>query len=245
MPRSALVKNTSLLILGSVVLSTLLACGKKDADKIGDAQTCLDTSSRTTVSQCIEKVAGLESAQSYVIRCAATFIQEGFDDPTRLSNAYKNMTNTGTATAGTDATLAVLSVMSFTSGSGAAANQALSDTNFAYCAKSGSKGLILLSGISQMATSMLALAQIASACSATDINCALNYAKNNTAAQAAVGAAAAAAYTSNCSGGQTSNQQFCNQFQAAVTATPGGTSNTTALGQTLLGQYCSTASHCP
>jgi hypothetical protein len=216
-------------------LFLITACNKNsESDKLSEAQDCLDKATSSTVSQCMEKVSGIESAGAYLIRCSALFIADGFDDPTRLTSAFNNMTNTGTGTSGTDASLQVMGALAFKNGSSATVNQTNANLALNYCEKSGSKGLILLSGIASMATNMLALASCG-----TDINCALSNAQSNTTTQAAVGAAAIAAYTANCTAGQTSNQQFCNQFSSAVTSA-GGTSNSTAVGAALIQQYCAT-----
>ncbi len=213
----------------------LVSCNKNsEADKLSQAQDCLDTATASTVSQCMEKVTGLESSGAYLIRCAAMFIADGFDDTTRLTAAFSNMTNTGTGSSGTDASLSVMSALSFKNGGSASANQTNASLALSYCEKSGSKGLILLSGIASMGTSMISLASCG-----TDISCAIADAKTNTATQAAVGTAAVAAYEANCGAGQTSNQQFCNQFSEAVTAA-GGTSNSTEVGKKLIEQYCAT-----
>jgi hypothetical protein len=213
--------NKPLLTLGLLVSTTLvISCAKTDADKVGEAQACLDSATAATASLCMEKIEGLETTQSYVVRCAATFIMEGFDQPSRLTTAYGNMTNTG----GASASIAVMNVLAFASGVTA------SNTNMAYCAKSGSKGLILLSGIANMATNIQA---IGGACTTIDATC-LSTAQNNTATQAAVGAAASAAYTANCTSGQTSNTQFCTQFATASAASGGDQS---CMGKQLMYAY--------
>lgn len=215
------------------------ACGRKDIDKIGEAQNCLDTSTRSTVSQCVEKVSGIESSGAYVIRCAATFIQDGFDDPTRLANALGNMTNSTTGSSGASASVAVMSVLAFTGGATSAQNSANAQTALAYCAKSASKGLILLSSIASIATTAVYLG------SSTDMTTALTNAKDDPTAQGLVGDAAISAYTSNCTGTTvTSNAQFCNQFSTIVT-NAGGTSSSACVGKQLMYYYTNPTATAP
>jgi hypothetical protein len=223
-----------------IFLSMLLAsCGRKDIDKVGDAQNCLDTSSRTNVSQCVDMVAGLETSGSYVIRCAATFIQEGFDDVTRLTSALSNMTNSGTGGSGVTASVSVMSVLAFKNGGSTTQNLANATLAQSYCAKSGSKGLILLSSIASFATTVLGYAS-----DPTSILTGLSTAKDNATAQALVGTAVLAAYTTNCSAGQTSNQQFCSQFSSVV-ASSGSDTSAACVGKQAMYYYSGSTTTCP
>ena len=70
--------KTYLGLAATATLLLLVSCGPKDSDKIGDAQLCLDNATSSNVSDCVQKVDGLESPGAYVIRCSANFIQEGF-----------------------------------------------------------------------------------------------------------------------------------------------------------------------
>jgi hypothetical protein len=227
---------TTALIFSALFLA---ACGRKDIDKVGDAQNCLDTSSRSNVSTCVEKVAGLETPGSYVIRCAASFISEGFDDVTRLTTALSNMTNSGTGASGVSASVAVMGVLAFKNGGSTAQNLANATLAQTYCAKSGSKGLILLASIASFATTVLGYAADPSS-----ILNGLATAKDSTAAQALVGTAVLAAYTSNCTSGQTSNQQFCSQFTSVV-GSAGTDTSAACIGKQAMYYYSGTTTTCP
>ena len=223
----------TLYLAAGILALVATSCGKKDADKIGEAQACLDSATAATATACMEKVSGLESTQAYVIRCAATFIAESFDTPTKITSAYNNMNGTGSGASDASSSLTAMSALTFSTTTAA-------DANLAYCNKSASKGLMMLSGIANMATH---LKSFASCTTNFDATCLTN-ATNDSATQAAVGAAAAAAYTSSCAGTQTTNAQFCTQFSTAVTAA-GGTSNSSCLGKQLLAQYNNTTATCP
>lgn len=243
-------KSNSIQLALTIGLLGLIAaaCGKKDADKIGEAQSCLDGATAATALACTEKIDGLESAAAYVIRCQAMFIAEGFDSPERLNRAYQQMSTSGTGSAGANSSIAAMTALAFVNGVDATANQTNANKALEHCKKSESKGLILLSGIANMATNMISLATLASQCTIADpehptsaeMTCALGAAEGNVVAETAVGEAAAAAYNANCAAGQTSNQQFCTQFQEAVTAS-GGTTNSAELGAALIASYCATA----
>jgi hypothetical protein len=213
------VKSSANIFYVSLMAATLIlegGCGRKDIDKVGDAQACLDSSTQATVSQCLDMVAGIESTQAYVVRCAAGFIAEWTDLPTKLSNASDQMKNGSTT-----ASLAAMKVLSFSSTTTA-------DANLANCQKSESKGLMLLSSISSMAT------HLSTSCSTDPIDptCVSN-AANDPVISSEVGKAAVVAYDSNCTGGQNTNSQFCNQFQTASN-NAGGTSNSAEFGKQLL-----------
>ncbi len=222
-----------------IVLAALsaISCAKKDQDKIGEAQSCLNTSSRSNVSQCVDKVSGLESSSSYVIRCAAAFIQEGFDDAARLSTAISNMGSSSSGTSAISSSVTAMGLLAFTSNSDSNTNLTNSITAQNYCNKSGSKGLILLSSIANFATTVLFYS------SSTSVTSGLATAKDNTTAQALVGSAVLAAYNSNCTGTTTSNQQFCTQFTSIV-STSGSNTSAACIGKQAMYYYSGSTTTC-
>jgi hypothetical protein len=221
----------------SLIALALISCAKKDSDKIGDAQACLDTSTRANVSQCVEKVSGIETSGAYVIRCAAAFIQEGFDDATRLSTAISNM-GSSTGASAINSSISAMGTLAFTSGSTSAINSANAQAAQSYCSKSGSKGLILLASISSFATTVLTYG------STTSITTGLSTAKDNADAQALVGSAVLAAYSSNCTGTVASNQQFCTQFTSVV-SNSGSNTSSTCIGKQAMYYYLGSTTTCP
>lgn len=223
-----------LTALSTALLSS--SCAKKDQDKIGEAQSCLDTSSRSNVSQCVEKVSGLETSGAYVIRCAASFISEGFDDATRLSNAISNM-GSSSGTSAISASVTAMGLLAFTSNSTSSTNLSNSITAQSYCNKSGSKGLILLSSIANFATTVLYYS------SSTSVTTGLATAKDNTTAQELVGSAVLSAYNSNCTGTSTSNQQFCSQFTSIVSSS-GSNTSAACIGKQAMYYYSGSTTTC-
>jgi hypothetical protein len=67
----------------------LIQCAEKDADKVGDAQICLNEG--RSPSTCMAKVAGLETPAAYSIRCASMFIAERFTDPQKYIDAFAQL----------------------------------------------------------------------------------------------------------------------------------------------------------
>src|SRR5262245_51594471 len=90
---------STLFIMGSLLLFT--GCSKEtDADKIADAQACLDTATAAEAATCVAKVDGLESPAAYLIRCAGKFVKEGYNDSTKLAAAMSNTSGTDTGSDG-------------------------------------------------------------------------------------------------------------------------------------------------
>ncbi|MFN7824465.1 MAG: hypothetical protein ACK5P6_03800, partial [Pseudobdellovibrionaceae bacterium] len=64
----------ALIALSSLLIS---GCGKEtDADKIADAQACLDTATPANVSDCVDKVSGVSGKGAELIRCVAVYVKQ-------------------------------------------------------------------------------------------------------------------------------------------------------------------------
>ena len=87
-------KTTGFILICFALFSfTILGCAAKEADKIADAQSCLDKANPSNVSECMDKVQGIETQQAYVIRCAGKFIQEGFYKKKKFVDALNALQN--------------------------------------------------------------------------------------------------------------------------------------------------------
>lgn len=135
----------------TLTIFNLLACGStgKDADKVGEAQACLDklsgTPTASQISACTDKVAGVTSAGASAILCSAMFLQEGFGNPQRYADALSSVNN-GTGNSSNNRSFAGL--LTFAARSNLA-NDVTDATNaFNYCQASGGKGATLLSSFS-------------------------------------------------------------------------------------------------
>ncbi|MEI7973211.1 MAG: hypothetical protein WCH11_02465 [Bdellovibrio sp.] len=223
------------VLVGSVGL--LSGCAnKKEADKVVDAQACLNASSQGTALDCVSKVEGLDSSAANTIRCAAIFIRQGFSNPTFVAQAA-NQVKSGS---GKSATLAIMTAFEFKALASVSENYTMSQDALKYCSQSGSKGLGFLATSASLATTSKYLSfVIVGACgSAGDTAAQLTCLKtqNNTTADAAVGTVVAAAYQTNCQGTQAgANKEFCSQFATATAAC--ASTNYTCIGSSFLEQY--------
>lgn len=225
---------------GAFISLNLISCGGiKEADKIANAQSCIDNATSTTVNQCVTKVEGIETKSAYLIRCIAKFIEEGFNESTRLSQVFQQIGSTSGASQG----IQVMAVLGFKNGSSSSVNKQNAADAATYCQRSESKGLIMLSSLASTATAISSFANDSgiSQCTTLDATCltnALNSSavKSNPETQAAVGNAAIAAYNSNCTGGKTTSGSFCQQFGSAINQA-GGTSSASSVGSQIMTCY--------
>lgn len=149
-----------------LTLGFVAGCGsEKDADKIGDAQFCLDALPSTPpptgaqIQECTDKVAGISSSGAMNILCSAGFIREGFSNTQRYVDATKSV-ETGT---GQTQTASMMGILSFTSTGSIATDTANAQTNFEYCYKSAGKGATLLAAFSSLSMGMYNYLQSAAA----------------------------------------------------------------------------------
>jgi hypothetical protein len=225
--------RTSLL----VGLFLITACGSaKDADKIADAQNCLNNAApapSTQAQDCVSKVDGIQSSGAYLIRCVAKFAYEGFNDPAKIANALTSISSGSGATS----SLSLMAALAFKAESSTALNFSSIQETLGFCQKADSKGLVLLAGLSQAATSMAYFAGLSlTNLTGSDLAAQLNSLKNDPNATAAVGAAVSAIYTTSCTNGTSGTGSFCTQFGSAANSV-GGTTNTAALGAKVLQCY--------
>lgn len=223
------------VLVGSI--GFLSACAnKKEADKVADAQACLNASNQGTALDCLSKVEGLDSAAANTIRCAAIFIRQGFSNPSFVAQAA-NQIKSGS---GKSATLAIMTAFEFKALASVSDNYTMSQDALRYCSQSGSKGLGFLATSSSLATTSKYLSSvIVGACgsagdTAAQLTCLKN--QNNSTADAAVGTVVAAAYQANCQGTQAgANKEFCSQFASATAAC--ASTNYSCIGGSFLDQY--------
>lgn len=231
-------RNSLILIL---TLTSFAACkqGAKDADKILDAQNCLNGASPGQADDCVAKVDGIESEAAYLIRCVGEFVDEGYGNSSKIATAIDNLKNQGEGSAGSTAMIASLA---FTAVAGdEAANAANAKKAFGYCTTAKSKGLIFLSGLAQTSTVLASLSgsiDLSNPASLTGANlqAAMTALAGNPEAQAAVGTAIVSIYETNCVNGTTTGS-FCEQFSSVVSNVNGGTSNPAGIGQQIMTCY--------
>jgi hypothetical protein len=213
--------NTKLLILILVALG-LTACTNPDANKVAEAQACLNKATRATASTCSAIVAGLTTSGAARIRCAAEFLHQGFSDPTTLSAALAQMDN-GAGGTYSD-TSGAMAVFAFKTETLLPDNTTLASTTYSQCSNSGSPGLKFFSSLSVTAT----IAQEVNAAqvnNGTDMTNALQtlHADNTAGGQAKktiVGTMLVDAYGTNCANAKP-DDTVCNQMAAAIVAGAG------------------------
>lgn len=215
-------KNLAIIFAMSAC-AALVSCGKKDADKVGEAQLCLDKATQATAASCKAMVEGIETTGAYSILCSANFITEGFTEASRFKQAFDSFDNNSS-----NNTESFMSVLTFKSQASMDLNATFATETNSYCAKSGSKGLMFLG---TMATTATTFAQVAynltagasgTAPTAQQINDALTDLKNNPssgsnpATISAVGTVIASTYTTSCQTGSDANQSMCDQLNTAL-----------------------------
>lgn len=217
--------KTTMKITGLVTLTLLsFSCGKQtEADKISEAQSCLNTATAANVSECVAKVDGLSSKGAYLIRCVGKFVEEGFSgSSTKISGMMSTISSSSGKTEG----LAILSSMAFTSKSTMNLNLTSAQEAYDFCLSSGSKGLNLLASYVQISTVAAQIAGLLPTNGGTmtsgQMQAALDgLATASPATQAAAGAAAISAYQSNCTNGASASGDVCTQFGSVITASGG------------------------
>lgn len=227
-----------------------IGCGKKtDQDRIAEAQDCLDKATKETASECAGIVDGMTSKASYLIRCVTEYAKEGFTDSSRLQNAMTQIAENSNGSS----SMAMMSILAFTSGADSPTNKANVNLAASYCQQSGSKGLTMLASLSATATVVSSISaettdcassENPAACIATGMTSLLT--SGTDADKAVIGTAAIAAYASNCTNSEasTTNSGLCSQLASTVSS-----GDSIAVGNILAScyAYCPTAdtTKCP
>lgn len=224
----------------SLLLTALafVACAKKDIDKVSEGQDCLDKATATTALTCLEKIEGIDSASANIVRCAAYFVDQGFNDPTRISSVADQVTS-GSGNQDSSS-IQALSVMGFTSSKYSMANNyTLSQTAFAACTKSQAGGLVYLSSMNRIATALLNdlgyNPQSGTAPTPAELEQRLCTDGPSTDTKTAMGNAALAAYNQNCLNKDITQDVMCQQYKTAIDSS---NSDPATIGETLRSQLC-------
>lgn len=245
--------NTIVRLTLIVLSLSLFSCGREtDADKIGSAQFCLDdlgsSGTPAQVSECVAMVDGLTSPGADGIRCSGGFIREGFGNPQKYIDAFREIEG-GT---GGGNIRNMMGLLSFTSGGAIAADFTTANSVFLQCLASGAKGRTLLSSFAFFTVGLVQFfhAKNAGGCAGTpsgspaiyDLDgCVqsanpldlLSLADANSgdtdaaAAQTAIGSVIVSTYQLSCTG-TGANKDLCGLLEDAVTAA-GGVSNPRAV----------------
>lgn len=227
----------------------LTACGATDADKIGEAQACLDKATTTAQANvCTAKVSGIQTAAANGIRCSGNFIAEGFGSASKIVSLLQ-----GLESGGIDA---LLGLLTFTSKGNINSDNENASETFQYCLNSGGKGSTLLMAFSNVT---MAVYSFAANNASAPVNCPLapsggvypfenclqsgmnplaaidlgdsgSINAGTIATQTAIGNTIIATNALSCASGTGANQQMCAFFSDAID-NAGGTSNPRAVAR--------------
>lgn len=220
----------AILMLVSTV-TMLTGCESDEDKKLASAQACLDRASTTTdANNCTALISGLTSQSSYLIRCSANFIAQGFT-ASRLANAFQQVKdNTG----GADPMVSLMGWFVFQSVAG---NNSASDavTN---CTASGVTSMLRLATAANLATTLASytgLGNFTSTDTATltaNMQAAIAAANGDPVKEAELGQVAVTAASAYCSEGSSySGTEVCTNLQAAVAGAGG---NYETIGEQLI-----------
>lgn len=226
-------------ILVFLALGLVSCAAKKDSEKIGDAQYCMDHAEPSEAKDCLSGIEGLETKQAYYLRCAAGFLAEGLGETETLVSITETMEDN------TDQ-MALLSILAFKSEATNEANQANAEATLSNCQAAGSSVLVKLATVANMSSVLAAAGDIdwsnpANTDPATATAILEAAAENSTPeTQAAIGAAVISTYQSECAGKTTDD---CEKINAAIEAA-GGTDDPGAVGVEALCTYKPTLDIC-
>ena len=204
-----------MILVATAAAFALSACGgKSDDDLVYDAQDCLNRSSDGAALSCLDSLGALDSQAAHLLRCAAYFKREGISDPDNLAAIGQQISSSGYS-----AVMSMMSSLAFDS-------EVDVLTASAYCNKSGSKGLIMLSSMSTIATATLnAIGAIPPNPSAADLQNAIcdetpgGGSDTSPATNAVIGTAVLAAYQQGCIGTNgASENPYCGMVVSATAA---------------------------
>jgi hypothetical protein len=201
----------ALIALSSLLIS---GCGKEtDADKIADAQACLDQATPSNVSDCVDKVSGVSGKGAELIRCVAVYVKQEKTAADTIEDLFNAIQTPGGGSSAlmTGMTPLIFSKYSPTENKDDAADAA------DHCNASNSPGLAMLSTLSLTAT--VITGGSGSAFAGSDLSdCATNPSVCTGPDKALIGTAANLAYQQNCSGGAESAGDLCTQLGAVIGA---------------------------
>lgn len=231
-------KKTFAALLSTSIL--LASCGKEtDADKIADAQACLDKSTASNdaaIQACMDKVSAITTAAAEGIRCSGNFMKEGFTDPATISNAFSQIESSGNGNN-------LMGLITFNEGGSLSADFTNGQNTFSYCYNSGGKGSTMIAAFAYMPIAIHYYLDIAdgggTSCQSpynlqncVTMNIALVPAQ--TELKSIIGNIVIATHRVSC-GSSATNQELCSSLQNAITS-GGGASNPTGVGNEMITQ---------
>lgn len=234
-------KSSSLALIGALLaLGALTGCETAEDRQIAAGQACLDSArDAASADQCISIVQGLESESSYLIRCSANFVANGFTG-NRIASAFQRLKDDN-GSGGQDPMMTMMTFLVFQNTSD---NHKIA-TTINNCQRSGVTSMFRLATTAQLATTIASLGG-ALGSGALDPNnpsfdpTQLQTIANNlisggtTQDKEQIGSIAITAAEAYCNEGSSyKGTEVCTNLEGAI-ATGGG--NLETIGQTLLSQ---------
>lgn len=225
-----MMKKYSFLVLAA----SFLIYGCEDKDKIAQAQACLDAVSQSSYSQatnCLSYIDGDDSQQANIIRCSA-YLMAGGLTTNKMVNAYKALSGTtgsGSAVTNKEAVFIGTLVLDSTS---------YATTGDSYCKKTNVKGLMYISGLAVMGTTLstvgAAIGTYSNPPTEAEVNAVINDCTGGTpnaaCSASTIGTVASTVASTYCAS-QSADQSVCSTVNSAIAA---GGGDTTKIGNGLM-----------
>ena len=198
------------------VLALLIsACESDQIDKLTEAQDCINTATPGSVGSCRSLLDGMNSEQSFILRCSIDFIAEGFTTKT-MATAFQNINSKS----GVNQTSVFMGFLVFSSTT--SANRTFDD-----CNASKEPSYVTLASFVKVSTLAASTAGLLTGGALDrnapiDLNTAIGTLISTPSSYSTVGDAVQTAYTSNCSSPANQSSSVCVKIVASMSG--GGTS---------------------
>ena len=150
------IRGLSLFGLATLTLVSLTACESGEDRSLSSAQACLDGATDAAQAQvCVDKVAGLETQDAYLIRCSAAFIANGFTGQ-KIADAYTSISGGSSNSSGYDPMVSIMAYLNFSSSN----ENFKAATAVNNCQRSGVKSMYQLASAAELSSTLAQLTTI-------------------------------------------------------------------------------------
>ncbi|RYZ87253.1 MAG: hypothetical protein EOP06_12980 [Proteobacteria bacterium] len=144
-----MIRGLSLLGLSALTLTALSGCETGEDRSLASAQSCLDGARNASdANRCIEMVQGLTTPDSYLIRCSANFVAQGFSGQ-KIADVLQSLSNNSSSTA--DPMVTLMAYIKFDDTVGPLHTAAATEKN---CELSGVRSMLRLAAAANLATTV-------------------------------------------------------------------------------------------
>ena len=217
----------------------LVGCETSADRQLASGQACLDSITTTVPAQasaqaatCVSLVQGLSSPESYLVRCSANFVGQGFT-ASRIASSIDKIKN---GSPGTDQMVGMMAYLVFNVGANATAKNLAASDAVTNCNRSGVNSMIRLAQGAQIATSIAnGTVDPTSPTAVADLNAIVQsyVAGSNPALEISLGQSAVTATAAYCGVGSSyETTKVCTDLKAALASS----TNPQTIGATLLAQ---------